>query len=44
MIYKLLLIALVFIPLDTSADNKEPILNKVRVQLKWFHQFQFAGF
>lgn len=44
MIYKFLLIALLVIPLDTSADNKEPTLNKVRVQLKWFHQFQFAGF
>ncbi|MFT5294662.1 MAG: ABC-type nitrate/sulfonate/bicarbonate transport system substrate-binding protein [Colwellia sp.] len=44
MIYKFLLIALLVIPLDTSADNKEPTLNKVRVQLKCFHQFQFAGF
>lgn len=44
MIYKLLLIALLFIPLHAQTHDTDPALKRVKVQLKWFHQFQFAGF
>jgi diguanylate cyclase (GGDEF)-like protein len=44
MIYKLSLIALLFISMHAFSDNNEPSLKHVKVQLKWFHQYQFAGF
>lgn len=27
-----------------TSDTQKPALEKVRLQLKWFHQFQFAGY
>lgn len=44
MIYQLLFIALLSIPMQVSADATTLTLKRVKVQLKWFHQFQFAGF
>jgi ABC-type nitrate/sulfonate/bicarbonate transport system substrate-binding protein len=44
MIYKLLIITLLSIPVQAFTDVTEPELLQVKVQLKWFHQFQFAGF
>jgi diguanylate cyclase (GGDEF)-like protein/PAS domain S-box-containing protein len=29
---------------DRITDTHKPTLEKVRLQLKWFHQFQFAGY
>ena len=44
MIYKFLLIALLSFPMPALAVDTEQSLERVKVQLKWFHQFQFAGF
>ena len=35
---------LVFAATDTTIATDKPALEKVRLQLKWFHQFQFAGY
>lgn len=29
---------------NSYTQSKRPVLEKVRVQLKWFHQFRFAGY
>jgi diguanylate cyclase (GGDEF)-like protein len=42
--HKFLLVALLSIPVQATADGADPVLTRVKVQLKWFHQFQFAGF
>jgi ABC-type nitrate/sulfonate/bicarbonate transport system substrate-binding protein len=43
-IYKILLMALLSISVQSLASDNDPTLKQVKVQLKWFHQFQFAGF
>jgi diguanylate cyclase (GGDEF)-like protein len=42
--HKFLIVALLSIPVQATEDGTDPILTRVKVQLKWFHQFQFAGF
>jgi diguanylate cyclase (GGDEF)-like protein len=43
-IYTLLLTASLFLPVKVSSDSADISLTQIKVQLKWFHQFQFAGF
>ncbi|MFQ3195587.1 MAG: diguanylate cyclase (GGDEF)-like protein [Colwellia sp.] len=43
-IFNFVLIALLAISIQAFAANVVPKLKQVSVQLKWFHQFQFAGF
>jgi diguanylate cyclase (GGDEF)-like protein len=46
--YKIILSLLLMVLLGTSVrlleDDFDPSLKQVKVQLKWIHQFQFAGF
>ncbi|MBA6302729.1 ABC transporter substrate-binding protein [Colwellia sp. MB02u-14] len=43
-IFNFVLIALLAISMQAFAADVVPKLKEVSVQLKWFHQFQFAGF
>ena len=38
------LFLLLFLPVVSVAENLSPPLDPVRLQLKWLHQFQFAGY
>ncbi|MEH0019506.1 MAG: ABC transporter substrate-binding protein [Desulfobacter sp.] len=41
---RMFLLALLCLPAASFAHTPPPTLTKVRLQLKWHHQFQFAGF
>jgi diguanylate cyclase (GGDEF)-like protein len=43
-IFSFVLVALLAISMQAFANDLAPELKQVNVQLKWFHQFQFAGF
>ncbi len=44
MVFRVIFVFLLLFPLSTSANSGVGILEKVSLQLKWHHQFQFAGY